>query len=171
MLKLSGICRSLGSHLKEIGGFKGPLELTQGNLTAELARFNLLGSKFTVSEYLAALGEDLGVEIIIEEIPDFGSEAWSADLVAEGNLAEVAYSEERREAIILVRESLRRAPWPAYELAVYHELSHLAAGHPLRSDHDEGRDVFEQEADIRARWLVLASTIPEVFEEGTNCVV
>lgn len=171
MLELGEILQSVGDHLKEIGGFKDPSELAREDFRVELSRLNLLGSRFTVSEYLAALEEDLGVEISIEEVPDSGAEVWSADLVAGGNLAEVAYSEERGEATILVREGLRRAPWPAYELAVYHELSHLAAGHPARFKQGESRDVFEQEADTRARWLVLAGAMPEVFEEGTDCVV
>lgn len=170
-MKLGKTLRSVGDHLKEIGGFNGSLELIREDLRVELARFNLLGKKFTVSEYLAALEEGLGVEITIEEVPDSGSEIWNADLVAEGNLAEVAYNEERREALILVRESLRRAPWPAYELAVYHELSHLAAGHPSRPGQDGSGNIFEREADLRARWLMLAGTAPEVFEESMNCVV
>jgi hypothetical protein len=56
----------------------------------------------------------------------------AGELAAEGNLAEVVYDDPTGRALVLVRESLRYRPWPAYELSLFHELSHLAAGHPLR---------------------------------------
>ncbi|MBA2636728.1 MAG: hypothetical protein H0U79_00635 [Solirubrobacterales bacterium] len=54
-------------------------------------------------------------------------------------MAEVVICGETGRAVVLVRESLRAAPWPAYELSVLHELSHVAAGHQMRVVRDPRR--------------------------------
>lgn len=156
---------------------------------AELAALDLRGSGFTPEDYAAALGNRLGIEIIIAEYPDARSPLIRGDAAREGNLAEVAYNADLNEAVVLVRESLKRYPWPAHELQVYHELSHLAAGHPLRVQKRgraatvlEGLGVRlaqrppkgdlaeeyrlasqEEEASKRAKWLVLAGASPDIF--------
>lgn len=194
MRGLGGAVRSVVCHLKEVGGFNGPLDRTREDLRAELASLGLLGSRFSVEEYRAALEGRLGIKIEIEEIPDRGA-AWSEEFVAEGDIAEVLYSPVRREAIIVVRDSLREESWPTYELAVYHELSHLAAGHHLRlleawvgakdstferlalgfcgekpEFEAEGNSIrsiaeaFEVEARNRAKWLVFAGMFARTFE-------
>jgi hypothetical protein len=57
-----------------------------------------------------------------------------------GDLAEVVYDDPTGKALVRVRESLRYRPWPAYELSLFHELSHLAAGHPLRVKRAQGNE-------------------------------
>lgn len=124
---------SFGAHLKEILGlWRDPSELTLEDFRLELAGLGLLGRRFGPEEYRAALEKHLGIEIHVEGLPDAQEGALAEQLVEEGILAEVVISEESGDAIVLVRESLRGLPWPAYELSIFHELSHLAAGHPMR---------------------------------------
>ncbi len=112
---------------------RGSSEFTLEDFRLELAELGLLGRGFGPEEYRAALEERLGIEISVEELPDVEGGALAGRLAAEGNLAEVAVDEGASKALVLVRESLRYQPWPAYELSVFHELSHLAAGHPART--------------------------------------
>jgi hypothetical protein len=65
-------------------------------------------------------------------LPDAEDGVLDGQGAGEGVRAEVIVMEESGNAVVLVRESLRYQPWPAYELSVFHELSHLAVGHPLR---------------------------------------
>jgi len=182
--RIVGPFASLWSHLKETAGLRDPSELTLEDFRVELAGLGLLGKGFGPDEYRTALEQRLGIEIWIEELPD--------RLTKEGDLAEVVVDEGSSKAYILVRESLRYRPWPAYELSIFHELSHLAAGHPLRVRRSEGngarrrfrvlrsrlakqnpssfgyaaglRESLETEARKRAKWLVLAGTCPGAFE-------
>lgn len=181
--RIVGPFASLWSHLKETAGLRDPSELTLEDFRVELAGLGLLGKSFGPEEY-PALEQSLGIEIWIEELPD--------RLAKEGDLAEVVVDEGLGKAFILVRESLRYRPWPAYELSIFHELSHLAAGHPLRVRRSEGngtrrrfrvlrsrlakrdpssfgyaaglQESLETEARKRAKWLVLAGTCPGAFE-------
>lgn len=123
------------AHLKKAGGWRGPSEVSREDFRLELAELGLLGRAFSPGEYRACLEKKLGVEILIEEIPDERNALIISELVLEGIMAEVVYSEDLRRAMVLVRESLRYQPWPAYELSLFHELSHLAAGHPVRLAH------------------------------------
>lgn len=119
--------------MAEVGGFLGdPSKLTFEDFQLELAELGLLGRPFGPEEYRAALEEHLGIEIIIEELPDAEDGVLDDQAAGEGVRAEVVVMEESGNAVVLVRQSLRYQPWPAYELSVFHELSHLAAGHPLR---------------------------------------
>ncbi len=129
---LRGVYESLkivGAHLLEVSGFRSP---SREDFRVELAGLGLLGRRFGPVEYASALEEALGVRISLEEFPDVSFALAGRELLEEGTLAEVFYGEATREALVLVRESLKMRPWPAYELAVYHELSHLAAGHPVK---------------------------------------
>lgn len=119
-------------HLKEVAGLHDPSELTLEDFRLELAELGLLGRSFGPEEYRVALEKRLGIEISVEELPDAEGGPLAGQLAAEGNLAEVVVDEESGHAVILARESLRDRPWPVYELGIFHELSHLAAGHPLR---------------------------------------
>ncbi len=121
--------RVVWAHLREVAGFGTP---TKEDFGLELARLGLLGRRFGPGEYAAALGTALGVRISVEDFPDASLALAGRELLEEGTLAEVFYDEAGREALVLVRESLKMRPWPAYDLAVYHELSHLAARHPVR---------------------------------------
>jgi hypothetical protein len=129
---LAAALASAWSHFKWVVGLRDPSELSVEDFRLELAELGLLGRAFGPEEYRAALEEYLGVEITVEELPDAEGGAVAGELAAEGNLAEVVYDDPTGRALVLVRESLRYRPWPAYELSVFHELSHLAAGHPLR---------------------------------------
>lgn len=124
--------RSVTAHIKDLLRFDGEVAVSREKFRGELFRLGLLGSRFGASEYLEACRSALGIRIIVEEVRDYG-QAWGEDLVRAGHFAELLYDGERRTATILVRESLRRLPWPAYELALYHELSHLMARHFLRT--------------------------------------
>lgn len=138
--KVSAPFASVWSHLKEllkeVGVMRDPSNVTLEDFRLELADLGLLGRPFGPEEYAAALEEYLGIEIGIEEIPDAGGGPMACELAGqmavEGILAEVVVDEETGDAVIFARESLRYQPWPAYELSIFHELSHLAAGHPLR---------------------------------------
>lgn len=121
--------RLLGKHLKEIAGFGGP---SVDDFRLELAKLDLLGRAFGPLDYARALERHLGIRIAVEDFPDLRLAFARREAMREGTLAEVLYAEERGEALVLVRESLRMRPWPAYDLAIYHELSHLAARHPER---------------------------------------
>ena len=202
MLSIVGALRHIGFHLREVAGLGRP---SLEDFQIELANLGLLGKRFTPIDYARALGDRFGIGITIEAFPDLGIGLAKRDVLEEGTLAEVFYNEDLREAVILVRESLRYRPWPAYELKLYHELSHLAAGHPVRirmggemgrkhrfahmprdlrlarrpaislASQNEieklVREVYEPEARRRAKWLVFAGTVPDVFEkEGTNRV-
>ncbi len=98
----------------------------------ELAKLGLLGERFAPMDYARALSDWFGIGITVEAFPDLGIGLARREVLEAGALAEVFYNEDREEAVILVRESLRYRPWPAYDLKLYHELSHLAAGHPVR---------------------------------------
>lgn len=202
MPRIGGTLRRIGFHLRELVGLGRP---SLEDFQIELAKLELLGSSFVPLDYARALSDEFGIGITIEAFPDVGIGLTKRDILEAGTLAEVFYNEHLEEAVILVRESLRYRPWPAYELKVYHELSHLAAGHPvrirmgdeLRRRHRFGhmprnlrlassppvspagqddieelvREVYELEARRRAKWLVFAGTVPDVFEqEGTNRV-
>ena len=144
----TNILRIVGTHLKEIAGFGSP---SLEGFRLELARLELLGRSFGPLDYARALEEHLGIRIVVEDFPDTRLALARRGVLEEGTLAEVSYAEERGEALILVRESLRMRPWPAYELALYHELSHLAARHPLRLKDGEEGSPIRKPARILAR--------------------
>jgi hypothetical protein len=200
--KIDGSLRRIGFHLRELAGLGRP---SLEDFQIELAKLGLLGRSFVPLDYARALSVEFGIGITIEAFPDVGIGLTKQDVLEAGTLAEVFYNEHLEEAVILVRESLRYRPWPAYDLKAYHELSHLAAGHPvsirmgdeLKRRHRLGhmprnlrlassppvnpseqddieelvREVYEPEARRRAKWLVFAGTVPDIFEqEGTNRV-
>jgi hypothetical protein len=162
-------------RLLRVAGLAGPSsdDLAFEGLRLELARLGLLGRRFTWREYLAALEERLGIDIEVTEYPDLSQGVLDDLDEPEDLLAEVNYRPDERRAVIVVRESLRLRPWPAFELSVFHELSHLAAGHhlllrrtarsPLGRLGRLGEEDLESEARRRARWLLLAGLEPEAF--------
>jgi hypothetical protein len=161
----------LVSHLKELAERESGLSPTRRALKVELDALGLLGREFGPDDYRNALERWLGMSIFIEEIPDHNV-VWARDLDEEGHMAEVVCNPARSEAVVLVRSILKREPWPVYELSVYHELSHLAAGHPARV-YEAGRgevtgsfrdETLEDEAAERASLLTLAGSFPEAFK-------
>lgn len=177
---------ALWSHLKEAGVVPAPkgTVLSLELLRMELAEIGLLGRAFGPEEYRAALEMLRGSRIAIEEVPDGRGGSFEGEFARDGLMAEAVVDPETGDAVILVRESLRYQPWPGYELSLFHELSHLAADHPVRSRRTPSRrtarfwsrravgaseeelreKVLEVEARIRAKWLVVAGTSPRAFE-------
>ena len=128
-VSVGGALGVLVAYAKEFAGFGGP---SIEDFRLELAELGLVGRAFGPLDYARALEGLLGIRITVEEVPDLRLAFVRREILREGTLAEVFYKEECGEALILVRESLRMRPWPTYELALYHELSHLAAGHTMR---------------------------------------
>ena len=91
----------------------------------ELAVLGLSGRSFGPEEYVAALSDFLGISISVHVIPDVDHPELARQLALSGRLGEVRYSDELRLAAILVPESL---PPLVFDLTVFHELGHLAAG-------------------------------------------
>ena len=174
MTIVSASIRAVTAHLKDVSGLDEPPTVSREKFRGELHSLGLLGRRFGVPEYRAAVESALGVGIMVEEVRDRG-QTWGEELAAAGHLATLVYDGVRRTATILVRESLRRLPWPAYEMALYHELSHLMARHFLETgeprpafEHGPGpeesrMEVYELEARTRARWLLLAGRFPDAF--------
>lgn len=154
--------RRLANALANLGIPDDASVLFREKVREELAESGLLGGTFTPDDYRRALQSRLDTKITIEEVPDVGESRWRVALEAAGHGAEVAYSPERGEAVVLVRASLRRGPWPTFDLTLYHELSHLAAGHHLTRTNGLWRlrkgkpESLEVEARHRANWLVVA---------------
>jgi hypothetical protein len=94
----------------------------------ELEMLGLKGKCFGPSEYAHALAAYLGIQIRIEIVDDAEDPRWTRGFVEAGHTACLWYDERSGTARIYVLGSL-----PPLEMtaAVYHELGHLAAGHPL----------------------------------------
>lgn len=88
----------------------------------------LKGKCFGPSEYAHALAAYLRIQIEIEIVDDAEDPRWTRGLVEAGHTACLWYDERSGAARIFVVGSL-----PPLEMtaAAYHELGHLAAGHPL----------------------------------------
>lgn len=168
----AGTLRELIFHCREMGLFANREGINRGQFRRELAELGLLGWSFDVEECRCAVERLLDVAVAVEMMPDSGLEEWSEDLSSNGNLAEVAYDPVERRALIVFRETLLEAPWPAYELALYHELGHLIGRHQ-ETTIDLSLFVpeklrLEADAQRRAKWLLLASHYPDSFAEATE---
>lgn len=165
-MSLTETLRSIVFHCRDMGLFGVGTVLSRARFRAELREFGLLGSRFGVDECRRAVEGALQISVDVEMMPDAGVEDWSEDLASSGDLAELCYSPAEGRAIVVFRESLLGAPWPAYELAIFHELAHLIGRHHETADSrstGSGRRCMEAEADQRAKWLLLASLYPESF--------
>ncbi len=87
-------------------------------LVRELAVLRLLGTSYTADDYAAALEEPLGMKIRIKRFEE---------VRASSGVASVDYDEEAATATIWVP---KRLSWWLAQYAIFHELGHLAAGHP-----------------------------------------
>lgn len=156
-------------------GFK--LEHTE-TLEFDLEALGLLGKEWVPADYATALSKRRGMTITIEDYPDLKDSRMRREVLQAGVLAEAIYDDERGQALVLVRESLRQRPWPAYELNCLHELAHIDLGHPVKkrsggryhglfspdpAKRYEHREALEAQARDRAKLLLLAATHPEVF--------
>jgi hypothetical protein len=94
----------------------------------ELELLRLKGRCFGPSEYAHALATYLGIQIGIEIVDDTEDPRSARWLVKAGHTACLWYDQRSGAVRIFVLGSL-----PPLEMtaAVYHELGHLAAGHPL----------------------------------------
>ena len=153
-----------------------PELLSPEEFQAELALLGLSGREFGPREYAEILGEKLEMEITICVLPDEHYPELTHKMARAGKLAELSYSGDLLGAAIVVPSSL---PSVVRTLSVYHELGHVAAGHPLeiweggartgRLEHVprrlarrppvEDRGLCEQEADLRAIYSLLAGSL------------
>lgn len=165
-MSLTETLRAIVFHCRDMGLFGGGTVVSRARFQSELRELGLLGSRFGTDECRRAVEGALQIPVQVEMMPDAGVEDWSEELAASGDLAELCYSPALGRAVVVFRESLLGAPWPAYELAVFHELAHLIGRHHETADSrstGSGRRRMEAEADQRAKWLLLASLYPEAF--------
>ncbi len=99
--------------------------ITPENFQEELIVLGLSGRKFGAADYVSALSDFLGISISVHVIPDTGYPELARRLALSGRLGEIRYSDELGLAAIFVPESL---PPLVFDLTVFHELGHLAAG-------------------------------------------
>jgi hypothetical protein len=158
-------------------------EVRREDVRLELSRLGILGRSFSIDDDLKFAVEKytrLG-KLTVERYPDRHQGVVFDNRLEEGVLADVSYSEDSNEAIILIRESLESRPWPTYELCLLHELSHLIGKHHLRYPHLQLHEStirrswtcpqteqhrIEVEARQRAKLLLLAHVAPEAFEQA-----
>lgn len=123
-----------------------PARLVRGFITPEefqeeLIVLGLSGRKFGPEDYVSALGRFLDISISMHVIRDAHHPELARRLALSGRLGEVRYSDDLRVAAILVPQSL---PPLVFNLTVFHELGHLAAGDLLVSQ-SSGEDVASRE--------------------------
>ena len=153
-----------------------PELLSPEEFQAELALLGLSGREFGPREYADILGEKLEMQITICVLPDEHYPELTHKMARAGKVAELSYSEDFLGAVILVPSSL---PPIVRTLSVYHELGHVAAGHPVevweggaktgrfergprrlaRRPPVADRRLCEQEADLRAVYSLLAGSL------------
>ena len=147
----------------------------------ELVILGLSGKTFTPKAYAAALGTYLDLIINLHVFPDRHYPRLSRQIARSGNMAELIYSSDPLAVTILLPNTL---PPLLLNLAAYHELGHLAAGHHLSqpSDVPSGgpesggyprlatrtlarrapvldKEQRELEADLRAHYALLAGSL------------
>ncbi len=99
--------------------------ITPEQFQEELIVLGLSGRKFGPDEYASALSAFLEISVSVHVIRDAHHPELARRLALSGRLGEVRYSDDLRLAAILVPESL---PPLVFDLTVFHELGHLAAG-------------------------------------------
>lgn len=114
---------------RQVRGFVTPEEFQE-----ELIVLGLSGRKFGPEEYASALSAFLEISISVHVIRDAHHPELARRLALSGRLGEVRYSDDLRLAAVLVPESL---PPLVFDLTVFHELGHLAAGDLLTLQRSE----------------------------------
>lgn len=99
--------------------------ITPEEFQEELTVLGLSGRRFGPEEYRSALSSFLGISISVHVIRDAHHPELARRLALSGRLGEVRYSSDLSLAAVLVPESL---PPLVFDLTVFHELGHLAAG-------------------------------------------
>lgn len=133
--------RDLGVAQSRVSGTRSLL--TAAEFQEELAILGLSGRRFEPEDYSDALGEYLGISIVVHVIPDSWYPELSRLLAISGRLGELRYSEKLNMAAIFVPGSL---PPLVLTLTILHELGHLAAG-DLLIEFDEPSDDDYQHAE------------------------
>ena len=128
-------------------GFLSPEDFQE-----ELAVLGLSGRNFGPEDYVAALSDFLGISISVHVIPDVDHPELARQLALSGRLGEIRYSDELRLAAILVPQSL---PPLVFDLTVFHELGHLAAGDLLIPQESSEDATSDKKLDARG-----FSTVP-----------
>ena len=145
--------------------------ITFSEFLEELEVLGLKGRTFGPECYRAALEAYLGTRIEVIVVDDLGDPDAHRAFAEEGNTAVLWYCPDRDLARILVLSSLSPLEMSA---SVYHELSHLAAGHLRRKAREHGRSTRarlarkappvgaragEVEAKIREEYCLLAGAL------------
>lgn len=109
-----------------------------------LAELDLLGRKFGPNDLRIELARYLGIAIEpFFHYPDLSVPVLGGEVLRQGTLAEVCYDPDNVCAIVAVRQSLWYRPWPAWELNLHHEMSHLALDHQIRFVSGSSRGDYE----------------------------
>lgn len=152
----------------------------------ELEILGMKGSRFGPRGYAHALASYLGVQISVEIVDDASDPRLARGFVKAGQTACLWYDQQAETVRIFVLGSLPPVEMTA---AVYHELGHLAAGHPLAyygPDNDvsyrkkvltkrlasrlpaTSPDAMEREADLREDYAITAGALgPLCLEDGS----
>lgn len=163
--------------ISSVVGSLGSGQLTFAEFLEELEMLGLKGRTFGPEDYRRALERRLELKIELVVVPDHADAAARRAFVEAGTTAVLWYQPERALARIVVLSSL-----PPLEMtaAVYHELSHLAAGHRLSLAGPTAKDLShrtyrpprlarrpppvreaacELEATVRERYCMLAGAL------------
>lgn len=154
-------------------------KLTFPEFLEELDSLGLKGEKFGPESYRIALRQYLGIDIEVILVDDLQNIEAQQAFVERDDTAILLFRPDQQCAYIFVLASLSEMELTA---AVYHELSHLAAGHQLIRVRQVGRDVksvaafpkrlakeppprrhkaCEKEARIREDYCILAGSLGE----------
>ena len=164
--------RLSGSRSDTDGRGTNPPALSPEEFQNELVALGLSGKYFTPATYAAALEAYTGLKIRFGCLRDEQWPQFSRDLAHSGRVAELIYCGDPPGVTILLPGSL---PPLLFNLTAYHELGHIAAGHhslgpteaprcipaPSLSGRvpPTGEDRKEHEADLRARYALLAGSL------------
>jgi hypothetical protein len=163
---------SSGSGSDAYGWDTTPAALSPEEFQNELVALGLSGMFFTPATYAAALEAHTGLKIRFRCLCDQQWPQFSRALARSGTMAELIYCGDPPVVTILLPGSL---PPLLFNLTAYHELGHLAAGHyslgPIEKSSCKpapslsgrvppaGNDRKEQEADLRARYALVAGSL------------
>lgn len=175
--------RATWHHIRELCGLNTGVQIGRRNVRKELLDLGLLGHSWDIcDDFIPAVQKYVGFDSL-EVVPyqDRREGIVSPHRLDDGVLADVHFPDRKNNALIVVRESLRERPWPAHDLCVLHEGSHLIGMHHLVSNKLELRestikqswtdpqgeqDRLEVEARKRAKLLLLAHIAPEAFQHA-----
>ncbi len=172
--------------LRVLRSWRDPVAPTFEQFVHELALLGLEGAYLTAESYAAALAKYLRTPIRIETITNHVS-LNPASLEARSLRRELAVTGHMGATKLLTREGelsylilyLDDLDWWLREHTLFHELGHIAAGHfrempsvPARTRRLVSRladrppvkdpDLREDEADLRANYALLASSLGEL---------